>query len=101
MVPACKLISGLTAKYVLADKAYDADDLIELIKASDSKVVIPPKSNRLEQREYDRHSYKERHLIECFFAKIKSFRMVATRYEKMAVIFKAFVLIASCLVWLQ
>lgn len=75
--------------------------MIALIKTSDSEAVTPPKSNRLEQREYDRHIYKERHLVECFFAKIMSFRRVATRYEKLAVTFKAFVLIASCLVWLQ
>lgn len=90
MVPACKLISGITAKYILADKAYDADDLIKFIKASDSEVVIPPKSNHLEQRKY-----------EMFICKIKYFQMVATRYEKLAVTFKAFVFIASCLVWLQ
>ena len=100
-MPACALIAGLKAEYVLADRAYDADSLIALIKASGSGVVIPPKSNRLDQRDYDRHIYKERHLIECFFAKIKSFRRIATRYDKLASIFLTLVNIAACMVWMK
>ncbi len=56
-------------------------------------------SNRINQREYDRLIYKERHLVDCFFAKLKVFRRVSTRYEKLVKIYKATVLIASCLVW--
>ena len=101
MVPACSLISGLSARQVLADRAYDAETMINQARSMDAEVVIPPKSNRIDQREYDRHLYKERHLVECFFAKLKSFRRVATRYEKLARTFRAVVLIAACLVWLQ
>ena len=53
---------------------------------------------RLVQREYDTHTYKERHLIECFFAKLKSFRRVATRYDKLAITFKTAVMLAACLI---
>ena len=101
IVPACDLITGLQADQTIADKAYDADRFLDLAKEQGSEIIVPPKSNRLEQREFDRHIYKERHLVECFFAKIKVFRRVSTRYEKLAVTFRAMVLIASCLVWLQ
>jgi transposase len=95
------LISGLSANYVLADKAYDSDNFIELIQSQNSQVVIPPKSNRKEKRDCDRHIYKERHLVECFFAKLKKYRRIATRYDKLALTFKAAVMIAACLVWLE
>ena len=62
-------------------------------------IVIPSKSNRIDQREFDRHIYKERHLVECLFAKV--FRRVSRRYDKLAKIYKTAVLIASCLVWLH
>lgn len=99
--PAPRLISGLFADFVLADKAYDAQAFIEAACSQGSHVVIPPRSNRREQRYSDRHIYKERHLIECFFAKLKGFRRIATRYEKLSQTFKAAVMIAACLVWLQ
>ena len=101
MVPSCELISGLKAGYLLADRAYDADKLINFAQSEGCKIVIPPKSNRLEPRIYDKQMYKERHLVECFFAKLKAFRRVSTRYEKLASTFNAIVLIAACLVWLQ
>ena len=85
IVPACDLIEGLLADKLLADRAYDANKL----------------PGRLVQREYDIHAYKERHLVECFFAKLKSFRRVATRYDKLAITFKATVMLTACLVWLQ
>lgn len=101
IVPACALIAGLKAEWTIADKAYDADRFIALLRTQGSEAVIPPKSNRLSQREFDRHVYKERHLIECFFAKIKAFRRISTRYDKLAVTFRAAVLIAACMAWLQ
>ena len=101
MVPSCELISGIKAGNILADRAYDADKFIDLAQSAGCKIVIPPKSNRLEPRTYDKHIYKERHLVECFFAKLKAFRRVSTRYEKLALTFNAVVLIAACLVWLQ
>ena len=95
------LIAGLQAEQTIADKAYDANKFIYLAQEQGSEVVIPPKSNRLVQREFDHHIYKERHLVECFFAKIKVFRRISTRYDKLAVTFRAAVLIASCMVWLR
>jgi transposase len=101
IVPACDLIAGLKAKMTIADKAYDADKFIALVRRRGSMVVVPPISTRLEQRWFDKHLYKERHLVECFFAKIKVFRRISTRYDKLAVTFRAAVLIAACMAWLQ
>jgi transposase len=64
-------------------------------------VIIPPTARRLVQRDYDRHVYKERHLVECFFEKLKEFRRIATRYDKLSITFRAAVMIAACLIWLQ
>lgn len=63
--------------------------------------MIPSSSNRRIQRVYDKHIYKERHLIECFFCKIKEFPRIATRYEILAATFLTMVAIASCLIWLR
>ncbi len=101
ITPACDLITGLKADWTIADRAYDADRFIALAVKQGSEPVIPPKSNRLEQRWFDRRLYKERHLVECFFAKIKVHRCISTRYDKLAVTFRAAVLIAACMAWLQ
>ena len=95
-----KVPARIWANRLLGDKAYDADQFIAQVHQG-RKIVILPKRNRQEMRDYDRHIYKERHLVECFFAKIKQCRRVATRYEKLALTFKAVVMIAACLVWLD
>ncbi len=77
----------------LADKGYDADSFIELTVKALSIVVIPPRSNRSCQREYDTHQYKDRNLVERFFQKLKNFRRIATRYEKLDSNFMAIILI--------
>jgi len=100
-VPSCDLIAGFKATNLLADKAYDSDKFINHSKSICCNIVVPPKSNRREQRSIDKHVYKERHLVECFFAKLKSFRRISTRYEKLARTFYTIVLIAACLIWLQ
>lgn len=99
-VPARKLLSGIIAEYVLADKAYDTDSLLVDVENRGITAVIPPRRNRRVQREYDKHLYKERHLIECFFCKLKEFRRVASRYEKLGATFLAMVTIAACLIWM-
>jgi len=98
--PAFSLISGLSAKYLLTDKAYDVDNFISLTQFQGSDIVIPPKANLLEQRVYDQYIYKERHLIECFFAKLKKYHRIATRYEKLAQIFRAVAMITAYLAYL-
>lgn len=78
------LIDGASFDALLADKAFDADWLLAEIDARGASAVIPRKANRSFKRDYDKHTYKWRHLIENFFAKIKEFRGIATRYEKTA-----------------
>jgi transposase len=69
---------------VIADKAYDADPLIDHLAARGITPVIPPKANRKTQRDCDFALYRERNLVERFFNKLKHFRGIATRYDKLA-----------------
>ena len=78
------MIEGFAAQALLADQGYDANHLLDYLAERDIEAVIPPKANRLEQREYDRHVYKDRNLVERFFNRIKQFRRIATRYDKLA-----------------
>ena len=85
---------------VIADKAFDAAHLLARIRDLGAQAVIPPRANRKEVREYDVHHYKSRNLIERFFARIKQFRRIATRYDKLAVRFEAFISVAAAFIWL-
>lgn len=76
------LIDGLDFDALLADKAFDADWLLEDLDERGAAAVIPPKSNRVVQRIFDKAMYAWRHLVENYFAKIKEFRGIATRYDK-------------------
>ena len=87
---------------MLADKGYDADArVIEPLLAAGKTPVIPSVSGRSTRRTYDRDLYKERHLIENFFCRLKQFRAIATRYDKRAVNFLAGIYAASSLIWLN
>ncbi len=96
-----ELIDGFQARYTIADKGYDANDLIDKIVGTQAAVVIPPKRNRKDQRTYDADLYKERNLIERFFSKLKQFRRVATRYDKLIANFMGFVKLAAIAIWLK
>jgi transposase len=76
------LLEDKKAAYVIADKAYDSDKTLDKITQMEAIAVIPPKSNRKEQRDFDKHYYKDRNLIERFFSRLKQFRGIATRYSK-------------------
>ena len=95
------LIESFEFKHAMADKAYDADSLLEAIAAIGAEAVIPPSKNRTEQRDYDKHLYKERHLVECFINKIKWYRRIFTRYDKLAQRYAAFLHLAGALIWLR
>ena len=86
---------------VLADKAYDGDRIRELIQQHGATPNIPPKSNRRWKPCFSRQLYRERNLIERFFSKLKHFRRVATRYDKLAANFLAMVQLASIRLWLR
>ena len=94
------LIEGLDAGQVIADKGYDSDAFIALIQAAGAQPVIPSRKNRLACRDYDRHAYRERHLIECLFNRLKQFRRIATRYEKLARNFLSMLNLATTYLWL-
>ena len=87
--------------YVLADKGYDSDQFIEYLQEKGCTPVIPPKSNRKKQRLYDKDLYKERHLIECFFSKLKQFRRVFSRFEKSARSYLSLVQLVGVLLWIR
>lgn len=95
------LLLDKQAERVVGDKGYDSDELIRTIREMGAEAVIPPRKNRKEVREYDRHVYKERHLIECFFSKIKYYRRVFSRFDKLARNYWSFVCFASALIWLR
>lgn len=95
------LVDGFEAGATLADKGYDADHFCEAIAQSGAEVVIPPKRNRKAQRDYDVELYKERNIIERFFNKLKQFRRVATRYDKLLANFMGFVKLAAIAIWLK
>jgi len=95
------LLPQLEAKIVIADKGFDADKrVLEPLQQAGKQAVIPPKANRNVQREYDKELYKARHLIENFFAKLKLFRAIATRYDKTARNFLAAIHLAAATIWL-
>lgn len=89
------LIDGLPAGHVLADRAYDANRLHDAILDAGAVPVIPPMPQRRHQHYYDRILYKERNRIERFFDKLKQFRRVATRYDKLLANFMGFVTLAA------
>jgi len=95
-------LTDLSAGAVIADKAYDADDrVVQPLKQAGIEAVIPPRSQRRTARNYDRELYKARHLIENFFCKLKHFRAIATRYDKLARNFQAAIQFAATLIWLN
>ena len=98
---AASLLENVEPEAFLADKAYDADALIETLKKRGITPVIPSKANRLVQRETDFALYRERNLVERFFCKLKGFRAIATRYDKLAGTFLAAVQLISVLFWLN
>lgn len=103
----CKAAIGVLSQVtiagsmVLADRGYDSNEILIYVEGQGAQHIIPPRSNRKTQRECDWWLYKERHLVECFFSKIKHFRRVATRYDKLASSFFAFVLLASISILLK
>ena len=95
------LLAELEPKAVIADKGYDADALVETLEKRGVAPVIPPKANRTEPRKTDFALYRERNLVERFFGKLKQYRGIATRFDKLATTFMAGVQLVSVLIWLN
>ena len=98
---AVDLVEGYQSEYVIADTAYDAQSFLTVIEDCGAIAVIPPRKNRREGREYDKHLYKERHLVECFIGKIKHYRRIFSRFEKMASRYLGFLSFVGALIWLR
>ena len=96
------LLLGTPADAIIADKAYDAQErVIAPLQKAGKGVVIPPKRCRQPSREYDKHLYRARHLIEQFFNKLKQSRSIATRYDKTARNFLGAIHLAAAAIWLN
>ena len=95
--PACDMFDQLpiAGSNVLGDKAYGTKAIRDKLTSKGAHYTIPPRTNAKEPWSVDWYLYKERHVVECFFNKIKHFRRVATRYDKLATSFLAFVYIAA------
>jgi transposase len=96
------LVIDLEFGHLIADKSYDADEFIRLlIEEYEAEVVIPSRAKRTDKREYDDHLYQERHLVECFINKIKHFRRIFSRFEKLASRYLSFLSFVGALIWLR
>lgn len=93
------MIEGLSADYFLADRGYDSNAILEQAKNQGMTPVVPPKKNRIEQRDYDKELYKLRHLVENAFLHLKRWRGIATRYAKNTASFLAAVRIRCIALW--
>jgi transposase len=95
------LLKDIDAQVLIADRGYDAQErIVQPLQQAGKQVVIPSISTRKVQRCYDKHLYKGRHLIENFFARLKQYRAIATRYDKTAVAFLGAIHLAASVVWL-
>jgi transposase len=96
---ASRLIEGITAEHLLADRGYDSDAIVEQANKQGIQAVIPPRKNRKHQRAYDKELYKLRHLVENAFLHLKRWRGIATRYAKNTASFLAAVQIRCIALW--
>ena len=97
-----ELVIEADNSYVVCDKGYDSSKFVKVIEeAMGCKTVIPSRKNRKVKRDYDEFIYKERHLVECFFGKIKHFRRIFSRFDKAATTFMTFLHFVSSLIWIR
>ena len=102
LVGADHLLPTMQADTLIGDRAFDADErVIKPLVAAGKTVVIPPRAHRQVSRDYDRDLFKARHLIENFFARLKQFRAIATRYDKTGRNFLAAIQLAAAVIWLN
>jgi transposase len=95
------LIKGFHFEYVIADRGYTGQDFVDLVIATGAQPVIPAPRNAKVPRGYDVWLYRERHLVECFIGKLKHFRRVFSRFDKLASRFLGFLHFVSTLIWLR
>ena len=96
-----EVLARAEIKAVGADRAYDSDAIRAMIAAAGKEAVIPPRSNRTNPPDYDKEKYKQRNKAERLFCKLKGYRAIATRYDKLAAMFLGGVLVALLAVSLK
>ena len=96
-----KLLKDYKNANVIADKAYDSEEFVNFITKNQCQAVIPSRKTNKNPREYKFCLYKERHLVECFFRKIKDFRRIWARYDKTAEAFLGFLYLTGAMIWLK
>ena len=101
MTQALPLLDTHPSDFVLADRSYDAAAVVDYIEAHAAIPVIPSNPQRKRQRWYDTFLYRERHAIECFVNKLKHYRHVFSRFDKLAARYLAFVYFVATLIWLR
>ena len=95
------LIAGFNFDRVIADRGYAGQDFVDLVLERGAEPVIPPHQRAKRQHDYDTWWYRERHLVECFIGKIKHFRRVFSRFDKLASRYLGFLQFVSVLIWLR
>ena len=95
------MMAGFQADFVLADKGYDSNEFIDTIESNGAVAVMPPRKNRIESRAYDKIIYKERNVMERLFQKLKHYRRIATRYERLARNYMAMLSLVATVIWLE
>ena len=98
---AVALIEGLKCQRVIADRGYAGQPFIDLVIDMGAEPIIPPHQCSKQPRDYDTWSYRERHLVECFINKLKHYRRIFSRYDKLDKRFLGFLYFASTLIWLR
>jgi transposase len=98
---ALALIEDMPAEVVMADTAYDSDQIRKAVAEKGALAVIPNNPSRARKHPLDEHLYAQRHLVECCFSRLKQFRRVATRFEKTARNYLAVVTLAAIMLWLR
>jgi transposase len=96
-----ELIAGYSCNHVIADRSFDADSFLQVILETGAVAVIPPRRHRNEGRAYDAHLYRERHLAECFINKIKHYRHIFSRFDKLASRYLGFLSFVGALICLR
>lgn len=94
-------MEGLEAEHLIADKGYDSDAVVRQAQHQGMQAQIPPRNNRKEQRTFDKHLYRHRHLVENAFLHLKRWRGIATRYAKNLASFLAAAQIRCLMLWLN
>ena len=95
------MLEGFEFERLLADRGYSAEHFVNYLLEREIEAVIPPHQRAIILREYDKWIYRERHLVECFINKIKHFRRIFSRFEKLDRSFLGFLHFVSTLIWLR